>query len=326
MQAWIAIYCCLFSLFIQVPCAAQTSSVTVLWNANPETNIAGYKLYRGTASGVYTQITDVGNVTSTIVSNLATGTDYYFAVTAYNTAGVEGPPSTEVKTIHNDANLLSLQPSSGMLAPGFAGNTLAYSASVTETIASITLTPTPSDGAATMTVNAVSVPYGTASQSIALNYGSNSLTTVVTARDATTKKTYTITLTRFTPRETWRQLYFGTIANAGPAADSATPQNDGIKNLMKFATAMDPTKRGIQPGALTASGGNLVFKYTRNKAAIRDGMSLAVKWSDSMIAGSWSSTGVGETFVTQGDTELVTVTVPMGTNKRRFLRLEVTSP
>jgi hypothetical protein len=52
----------------------------------PLTDLAGYVLYRGTASGVYTWSNDVGNVTTTLVSGLVDGTTYYFAGTAYNTA------------------------------------------------------------------------------------------------------------------------------------------------------------------------------------------------------------------------------------------------
>lgn len=49
------------------------------------TNLAGYIVYYGTNSRVYTNRTDVSNVTTTLVSNLSTNKTYYFAVTAYAT-------------------------------------------------------------------------------------------------------------------------------------------------------------------------------------------------------------------------------------------------
>ena len=49
--------------------AAQ--SVTLAWN--PENSVAGYRLHYGTASGTYTQTTDVGNVTTATVSSLTPG-------------------------------------------------------------------------------------------------------------------------------------------------------------------------------------------------------------------------------------------------------------
>src|SRR5258708_4676998 len=74
--------------------AAQ--SVSLAWDANTASDIVGYRLYTGTASGVYTQQIEVGNNTSTSVSNLVDGTTYFFAVTDYNTSGVESASSNEV--------------------------------------------------------------------------------------------------------------------------------------------------------------------------------------------------------------------------------------
>jgi hypothetical protein len=74
--------------------AAQ--SVTLAWDPSLDPTIAGYRLYDGTSSGVYTQQIEVGNTTATLVSNLADGQTYFFAVTAYNAAGAESIPSNEV--------------------------------------------------------------------------------------------------------------------------------------------------------------------------------------------------------------------------------------
>src|ERR1700736_2128701 len=74
--------------------AAQ--SIALAWDANTAPDIVGYRLYTGTASGVYTQQIEVGNNTSTSVSNLVDGTTYFFAVTDYDTSGVESSPSNEV--------------------------------------------------------------------------------------------------------------------------------------------------------------------------------------------------------------------------------------
>lgn len=75
-------------------------SVTIAWDANPETNIAGYRVHHGTASRVYSTTTDVGNVTSGQVLNLEEGYQYFFAVTAYDADGLESDYSEEVWYIH----------------------------------------------------------------------------------------------------------------------------------------------------------------------------------------------------------------------------------
>jgi len=61
---------------------------------------------------------------------------------------------------------------------------------------SITITPTVTDANATIKVNGATVLSGAASASIPLSVGSNAITTVVTAQDGTTTKTYTVTVTR----------------------------------------------------------------------------------------------------------------------------------
>lgn len=75
---------------------------TTYTNGTPLTDLAGYKVYYGTASGAYTQVIDAGKVTTYKVANLPNST-YYFAVTAYNAAMVESAYSNEVsKSVAND--------------------------------------------------------------------------------------------------------------------------------------------------------------------------------------------------------------------------------
>jgi hypothetical protein len=76
--------------------AAATGSVGFSWNANAETNIAGYRLQYGTTSGVYPNSLDVGKVTTATATGLNPGDTYYFVVVAYNTAGQTSPPSAQV--------------------------------------------------------------------------------------------------------------------------------------------------------------------------------------------------------------------------------------
>jgi len=77
----------------QPPPTATTATLT--WNAVSDPSLSGYKVYIGTASGTYTKIIPVGNTTFYTIDSLTTGTTYFFAVTAYNSAG-ESSPSNEV--------------------------------------------------------------------------------------------------------------------------------------------------------------------------------------------------------------------------------------
>lgn len=87
-----------FPVIVKVFAAKTVTNTTasLTWNPVTSSNLAGYKVYVGTASGRYGPPLDVGNVTSFVVSNLAIGNTYYFVVTSYNTNGGESLPSIEV--------------------------------------------------------------------------------------------------------------------------------------------------------------------------------------------------------------------------------------
>ena len=75
---------------------AQAATVQVTWNPNTEPDLAGYKLYHGTASGQYGEPVDVGNVTGHVMEITPQhGAIYYFALTAYDTSGNESGYSDE---------------------------------------------------------------------------------------------------------------------------------------------------------------------------------------------------------------------------------------
>jgi len=62
-------------------------SITLNWSPNPESDLAGYKVYYDTDSGFpYANNVDVGNVTNYTLNDLTPGTRYYVAITAYDTA------------------------------------------------------------------------------------------------------------------------------------------------------------------------------------------------------------------------------------------------
>jgi len=66
------------------------------WNASTSAGVIGYRLYYGGASGSYTNVIEVGNVTSNTVAGLAPGATYFFAVTAYDANGNESAYSNEI--------------------------------------------------------------------------------------------------------------------------------------------------------------------------------------------------------------------------------------
>ncbi len=68
--------------------SAFARTATVSWEANSEPDLAGYRVHFGTVSHPFDQTVETTGA-SAAVNNLEAGVTYTFAVTAYNTSGVE---------------------------------------------------------------------------------------------------------------------------------------------------------------------------------------------------------------------------------------------
>ena len=158
------------------------------------------------------------------------------------------------------ADLVNLVPSAGNLTPAFDAGTFGYTASVPYSTASLTMTPTAADGAATIKVNGSTVASGNASGTINLNVGTNVITTVVTAPDGITTETYTLSVTRGAANAN------ASLANLVPSAGTLTPSfaattytytagvASGTGSLTITPTAADSTATIKVNGNTVASG------------------------------------------------------------------------
>lgn len=75
-----------------------TSTIPLAWDANGESDVAGYKLYVGRASGVYDQAgspVSMGNTTSGSYQITASGA-WFFALTCFDSSNNESGKSTEI--------------------------------------------------------------------------------------------------------------------------------------------------------------------------------------------------------------------------------------
>jgi hypothetical protein len=94
--------------------ARANQNVSLQWNANSDTNTAGYYLYLGTANTNYSSKIDVGNNTMATITGLSgQSVTYYFAATAYNSSRMESPPSNQAQftTSSNSGPTLAAIPS-----------------------------------------------------------------------------------------------------------------------------------------------------------------------------------------------------------------------
>ena len=79
-------------------------AVILSWAPNSEPDLKGYKIYYGNSPRQYTHVIDVGNKREYLIDNLEVGIPYYFAVTAYDTAGNESGYSSEVSVVFSGAD------------------------------------------------------------------------------------------------------------------------------------------------------------------------------------------------------------------------------
>jgi tRNA threonylcarbamoyladenosine modification (KEOPS) complex Pcc1 subunit len=161
---------------VSVTPTRNESHATITVNGNPVTS--------GSASGAINL-----NVGSNTITVIVTAQDGITTKTYTIVVGRASP------TLSSDATLSSLIISSGTLSPAFSSSTISYTDSVANGTSSVTVTPTRNESHATITVNGSSVTSGSASGTINLNTGSNTITVIVTAQDNSTK-TYTITVIR----------------------------------------------------------------------------------------------------------------------------------
>lgn len=141
-----------FAFMLAVPVAyGETLGRTRFnWEVVTTPGVIGYKVHWGTASGVYTQSLDAGNVTEATIRAFSQGVEYFWAMTSYNDSGDESPYSTELSFIYDtNDRMIFLEAENGTLTPPMQ---VFSNASTTWVAAS------PTDPAAATTLNFVT-PY-----------------------------------------------------------------------------------------------------------------------------------------------------------------------
>lgn len=139
-----------------------------------------------------------------------------------------------------------------------------------------------------------------------------------------------VVVTRLTPTpwQTWQAAHFGgNAANPAIAGGNEDPDNDGIPNLMEYATGSNPNQVNGPGPAVVRTAATLDFTYPRNKAA--SGLTYAVEWSDQPGVSGWSTNGVSAPVIQSdnGTVQQMKVSVPAGSGVlRRFARLKITGP
>jgi gliding motility-associated-like protein len=176
---------------------------------------------------------------------------------------VTAPDGSTIKTYavtviraSNNATLSTLiMNPPGAMFPAFGPASVNYTTAVDPAVSSIRITPTTQDANATVTVNGVPVSSGAASGVIALNSGPTLITTVVTAPDGITTKTYNVTVNRTGSNN-------GTLSSLVMNPGSTLFLTSANTTAVDYTTSVEPTVTSVtftpsvqQPGATVTVNG-----------------------------------------------------------------------
>ncbi|MEO7100887.1 MAG: family 16 glycosylhydrolase [Luteolibacter sp.] len=158
-------------------------------------------------------------------------------------------------------------------------------------------------GTLTGTPTLTDLPFG-----YVLNYNYNSQKQIALVRTAT-------------PFAIWANNFALTGNDALATAD---PDFDGIANSIEYLLGMTPNSPGTTGLPVAQkNGNNLLFTFTRNKAAALE-FSSTIETSTSLTGSDWSAVAAENISVQDnGQTETVTATIPVNNAPALFARLKV---
>jgi hypothetical protein len=162
--------------------------------------------------------------------------------------------------LSSNANLSNLVVNTAPLSPSFASSTTSYTASVSYSTTSVTVTPTVADTTASVKVNNVAVTSGSASGALALAVGSNTITTLATAQDGSTRA-YTVIVTRAAPPAPEIAVSGNTANIADGSAQPSPGDHTDFGNVVVTGATLTRTftiqnigTAGLTLGTVTVSG------------------------------------------------------------------------
>jgi len=183
-----------------------------------------------------------------------------YTITAYNANGsTSATVSIAISQGSSDADLAHLTATRGVLSPAFSTATTSYTSTVVNGVHSFQLTPITASPLASITINGVAVADSATTAALALAPGVNTFTVVVTAPDAVTTKTYSLTVNRAVSNNANLSSMMRSAGLISPVFTAATTSytstvTNGVRTLTVTPTASDPEATIKVNGTIVASG------------------------------------------------------------------------
>ncbi|HEX5220020.1 MAG TPA: Ig-like domain-containing protein [Verrucomicrobiae bacterium] len=241
------------------PVSASAADVMLAWDASPDPQVVGYRIYYGVASGNYTNSAPVGLVTNATLTGLVVGTRYYFAATAFDDTGIESDFSNETSYVPagpanqpptlNALGNLTINESAGLQTVNLSGigsggeaQTLTVSASSSNPglIPTPTVNYTSPNSTGTITFTPVALAFGSATITVQVNDGGASNNIV--------SRTFNVTVNPVNQAPTLNSLVNMTIAeDAGQQTVNLAGISSGASNEVQTLTI---TASSSNPGVI----------------------------------------------------------------------------
>jgi autotransporter-associated beta strand protein len=201
-----------------------------------------YQWYEGLSGNISNPVT--GATLPTFTTPPITMDTTYWVRASSDSSGTSADSTATTITVASsaNANLANLTPSQGALSPAFNADIISYTLTVPYATTAITLTPEVQSDQSTVAINGAAVVPLSASDPINLAVGTNIITSVVTAGDLTTTRTYTITVTRVQPPVVTTEAASSVTGFSATLNGSVVP-NGTVSAYFKYVVPGDTTIR-----------------------------------------------------------------------------------
>jgi fibronectin type 3 domain-containing protein len=292
-------------------------NVSLNWTGSA--GASGYTIKRSTTSGSgYSNLATGVTGTTYKDSTAVNGTTYYYVVVATNTnSGSNNSAEVNATPVAPPA-----APTGLTATPGNTTVTLNWSSVSGAATYNVLRSTTSGSGYATV----ASALGNTTYTDTGLTNGSTYYY-VVSATNAggTSPNSAEVSAIPAQTLAQWTASYFPGVSDPNVIGPSADPDGDGLSNLVEYLLGTNPAVPDSSGAAMSSAAdgsGNLVLTFRLSKNLT--GVTYSVQSSTDLV--NWSDTGVTPTVQSdQGAYYIMQAVVPLGSNSKLLLRLNVTA-